>query len=127
MAIAIVGIAFVGILSGLGTAIRLGGTQRGQANAGVVLVSAADSVKAQTYVACPGVTTSSYNPALNVSLPSGWSSSNLTIVSVKGWNGTAFVTCPSTDGKLQLVTIRATSPDNQASVEQVDLVKRDPS
>lgn len=124
--IVIAGIAFVSLLTGLATAIRLSGTHRGQANANVVLVSAADSVKSQTYVGCPAVTTSSYNPTQGVTLPSGWSSSNVTILSVKGWNGTAFVACPATDQKLQLVTIKATTPNGE-SAEQVDVVKRDAS
>ena len=127
MAVVIMGIAFVGLLAGLGTAIRLSATHRGQSSADVVLVSAAESVKSQTYVPCPGLTTSSYNPTLGVTLPSGWSASNVTITSVKGWNGSAFGTFPATDLDLQLITIRATSPDNQASVETVDVVKRDPS
>ena len=127
MAVVIMGIAFVGLLAGLGTAIRLSATHRGQSSADVVLVSAAESVKSQTYVPCPGLTTSSYNPTLGVTLPSGWSSSNVAITSVKGWNGSAFATCPATDAKLELITIRATSPDNQASVEQVDVVKRNPA
>jgi Tfp pilus assembly protein PilV len=127
MAVVVVGIAFVGILMGLGTSIRLSGTHRGQSSADVVLVSAADSVKSQTYVPCPGVTTSSYNPTSGVTLPSGWSASNVTITAVKGWNGSTFGTCPATDQDLQLITIRAMSPDNQASVETIDVVKRDPA
>jgi len=125
--IAILGIAFAGILAGFATAIRMSSIHRGQANAGVVLVSAADSVKSQTYVSCnPGpVTTSSYTPTSGVTLPSGWVASNVTIVSVQKWNGTAFqASCPATDQGLQLITIKATSPDNGSSSEQVDVVKR---
>ena len=126
IAITVVGISSTALLAGLATAINLSATHRGQADADVVLVSAADSVKNQTYVACPGVSTSSYNPTLGVSLPSGWSSSNLTISSVKGWNGTGFVSCPAIDAKLQLVTITATTPDGR-STESVDVVKRNAS
>ena len=126
--IAILGIAFVGILAGLGTAIRLSGIHRGQANADVVVVSAADSVKAQSYVACPSVTTSSYTPTSGVTLPTGWSASNVTIVSVQKWNGTTFqASCPATDQGLQRITVKATSPDNGGSSEQVDVIKRNPS
>jgi type II secretory pathway pseudopilin PulG len=126
IAIAVVGISSTALLAGLATAINLSGTHRGQANADVVLVSAADSVKNQTYVACPSVSTASYNPTQGVSLPAGWSNSNLTISTVKGWNGSAFVACPATDGKLQLVTITATTPDGR-STESVDVVKRNAS
>ena len=122
--ITIVGIAFTGILAGLATAINLSGRHRGQANADVVLVSAAESVKSQAYAPCPGVTTTSYNPTQGVTLPSGWAASNIEITSVKKWNGTAFVaSCPAADGNLQLVTITATTPDNK-STESVEVVKR---
>ena len=124
MAIAIGGIAVTGLLAGLGTAINLSATHRGQANADTVLVSAADSVKSQTYVACPSVSTSSYNPTQNVNLPSGWSPSNVTITQVRKWNGSSFQTsCPASDGKLQLITIQAATPDGR-STETVDVVKR---
>lgn len=124
--IAIAGIAVVALLAGLGTVINLSRVQRGQANADIVLVSAADSVKNQTYVPCPTVSTSSYNPTQNVTLPSGWSSSTVTITQILGWNGTAFVSCPSTDGRLQLVTIQVTPPSSgQSGVETVSVVKRD--
>jgi len=124
--ITVVGISFVALLSGLATAIRLSATHRGQANADVVLVSAAESVKNQSYVACPDVTLLSYDPTQGVTLPSGWSSSDVAITSVKGWNGTAFVSCPPIDGKLQLITITATTPDGE-STENVDVVKRSSS
>jgi type II secretory pathway pseudopilin PulG len=120
--ITIVGIAFTGILAGLATAINLSGRHRGQANADVVLVSAAESVKNQAYTQC--ASTSSYNPASGVTLPSGWSASNLSITSVRKWNGTSFQTsCPTTDQGLQLITISATTPDNK-STESVEVVKR---
>ena len=69
IALGILGIAFVAILAGMATSINLSGRQRGQANADVVLVSAAESVKSQQYVAC--ATASTY-PASGVTLPSGW-------------------------------------------------------
>lgn len=120
VAVSILGIAFVAILAGLGTAINLSGRQRGQANADVVLVSAADSVKNQTYVSCA----STYSPSSGVTLPTGWSASNLTIGSIKYRNGTAWATtCPTTDQNLQLVTIIASAPDGRSS-ESVDVVKR---
>ncbi|MEX2267139.1 MAG: type II secretion system protein [Acidimicrobiia bacterium] len=125
--ITVVGITATALLAGFATAIRLSGTHRGQANADVVLVSAADSVKNQAYVACPLVTVLSYNPTQGVTLPSGWAASNVTITSVKGWNGSAFVTCPLIDGKLQLITITASTPGGGASTESVDVVKRNSS
>ena len=124
MTVAILAVAFVGILAGLATAIRLSGIHRGQANADVVLTSAAESVKNQTYIACPVVIVTSYNPTSGVTLPSGWSSSNVTITAVQKWNGTAFqASCPGTDQGLELVTITATTPDGK-STESIDVLKR---
>jgi type II secretory pathway pseudopilin PulG len=123
--ITIVGIAFTGILAGLATAINLSGRHRGQANADVVLVSAAESVKNQAYTQC--ASTSSYSATSGVTLPSGWVASNLSITSVKKWNGSSFVTtCPATDQGLQLITISATTPDNK-STETIEVVKRQSS
>jgi len=122
--ITIVGIAFTGILAGLATAINLSGRHRGQANADVVLVSAAESVKNQAYVPCPSVSTSSYTPTQGVTLPSGWSASDVQVTSVRKWGGAAYLsTCPGTDLGLQLVTITATTPDGK-STESVEIVKR---
>lgn len=127
VAVAILGIAFVGILAGLATAISLSGRQRGQASADIVLVSAADSVKSQTYVSCPTASAASYSATSGVTLPTGWSASNLTITAFKSWNGTAWsATCPASDKNVQLVTITAAAPDGKTT-ESVDVVKRRPS
>ena len=124
MTIVILAVAFVGILSGLATAIRLSGIHRGQANADVVLTSAAESVKNQTYIPCPAVILTSYSPTSGVTLPTGWAASNVTVTSVQKWNGTSFqASCPSTDQGLELVTITATTPDGKSS-ETVDVIKR---
>jgi type II secretory pathway pseudopilin PulG len=120
IAVTILGIAFVAILAGLATTINLSGRQRGQANASVVLVSAADSVKNQAYVDCA----TSYSASSGVTLPAGWSTSDLTISSIKYRSGTAWsATCPGPDQNVQLVTITATAPDGR-SAESVDVVKR---
>lgn len=131
MTIVIMGIAFVSILGGLGTAIALSGVHRGQANADVTLVSAADAVKSNTlnpYVACPSVTTSSYNPTSGVTLPSGWSASNITITSVQKLDGSTFhATCPATDHGLELITIQIITPGTPSTTESVDVLKRNPA
>ena len=125
MTVAIVGIAFTGILTGLATAINLSGIDRGDANARTVLVSASESVKSQAYVSCPGANNSSYNPASGVTLPTGWSASNVVVTQLSGWNGSAFVTCSglSTDGKLQKIVVQATSPDAR-STGSIEIIKR---
>ncbi len=126
--VAIVGIAFTGILTGLATAINLSGIDRGDANLRTVLVSATESVKSQAYVSCPGANGNSYNPTSGVTLPSGWSAANVVVTQLYGWNGTAFVTCSglSTDGKLQKILVAATSPDGR-STGNIEIIKRSSS
>ena len=126
--VVIVGIAFTGILAGLATAINLSGIDRGDANVRTVLVSSTESVKNQAYVACPSATNSSYNPTSGVTLPSGWSASNVVVKQLYGWNGSSFVTCSSlgTDGKLQKILVEATSPDGR-SKDTIEIVKRSSS
>ncbi len=126
MTVAIVGIAFTGILTGLATAINLSAMDRGDANVRTVLVSASESVKSQTYVPCPDANNNSYNPTSGVTLPSGWSSSNVVVTQLYGWNGTSFTTCPATDQKLQLIAVRATSPDGR-STDSIEIIKRSSS
>ena len=126
MTIVIIGIAFTGILAGLATSSRMSGIHKQQANADVVLTSAAESVKKQTYVACPLVALTSYSPTSGVTLPSGWSASNVTITSITKWNGTSFqASCPAVDQDLQIVTIQVVTPTNPSTTETIEVVKRD--
>lgn len=127
MAVSILGVAFVGIMAGLGTSINLSGRQRGTANATVAIVAAAEAVKSRTYVACPTASASSYSPTTGVTLPPGWVAANVTVTAFKSWTGTTWsATCPGTDQGAQLVTITATAPDGRAT-ESIDIVKRRPS
>jgi prepilin-type N-terminal cleavage/methylation domain-containing protein len=126
VAVAILGVAFVGVMAGLGTSVNLSGRHRGQANADIAVVSAADSVKNQTYVSCPSASASSYSATSGVSLPPGWAASNVIITAIKFRIGTAWsATCPATDQNVQLLTITATAP-NGGSTESLDVVKRRP-
>ena len=129
--VAILGISFVALLAGLATAIGSTATHRGQANADVVILSAADAVKSQTYAACTSTSTPSYNPTTGVAVPAGWSplSSYVTVTGVQGWNGTSWSPCSSlsADNKLQLVTVRVVTPGNPSTTETVDVVKRNPA
>ncbi|HEU5302304.1 MAG TPA: hypothetical protein VFW06_08735 [Acidimicrobiia bacterium] len=125
MTVVIAGIAVVSLLYGLATTINLSGVDRSNANVRTLLTSSSESVKSQTYVNC--ATTSSYSPSSGVTVPSGWSTSNITVALVRYWDGTAFVsTCPGTDQKLQLVRVRVVSPDGRAD-GTIDVVKRSSS
>jgi Tfp pilus assembly protein PilV len=125
MATAIMGIGVVAIVAGMGTSIIGTDHHRKQAQAHTVLLSAADVVKSQPYQAC--ATTSSYAPATGVTLPAGWTTSYVSVESVKYWNGSAFAAaCPSPDSKLQLVEVKVATPDGRAA-DSVTVVKRNPS
>jgi prepilin-type N-terminal cleavage/methylation domain-containing protein len=123
VAVTILGIAFVAVLAGLATSINLSDRHRAQTSAGIVVVSAADSVKNQAYVACPSATTASYSASSGVILPARWTTANLAITAIKFRNGTAWsATCPGTDQNVQLITITATAP--RGGTESIDVVKR---
>jgi Tfp pilus assembly protein PilV len=128
MTVAILGIAVVAIVAGMGTSIIGTDHHRKQAQAQTVLLSAADAVKSQTvnpYQAC--ATTTSYAAGGGVSLPAGWTPSAVTVRSVTYWNGSAFASsCAAPDSKLQLIEIEVASPDGRAT-ESVAIVKRNPS
>lgn len=117
MTVAIVSIAMVSIISGLGAAIRFSGTHRSSANAGVALVAAAEAVKTWPggSATCATLTTATYSSALTAvtNLPQGWSTSNLSITAAS----CAF------NGASPRITVVATSPDGQ-SVESVEVVRR---
>jgi type II secretory pathway pseudopilin PulG len=126
--VAILGIAVVAIVSGLGTSILTTDHHAKQARAHTVLVSAAEAVKSEgsnPYQAC--ATTGAYSPSSGVTLPAGWAASNVAVDNVQFWDGSAFTgSCPAPEQKLQLVLITVTSPDGRA-VESVSVVKRNPS
>lgn len=127
IAVVILGIAVPGLLSGLAAAALSSGIHRGEADAHVAIVSAAESVRddARNPFSC---TPASYDRTAGVFLPAGWSASNLVLASAESgyWGDGAFrtATCgPVTD--LQRLTLRATSPDGRA-VELLTVFKRRP-
>lgn len=118
MTVAIVSIAMASILAGIGASIRFSGTHRSSANAGLVVEAGAEAVKAWTggTATCATLTTATYAPALAaLSLPPGWSASNVSITAA---------TCVAVNGvTLPQVTVTATSPDGSA-VESLTIVRR---
>lgn len=129
VAIVILGIAVPGLLSGLAAAALTSGVHRGETNAHVSVVSAAESLRddARNPFNC---TLSTYNPLSGVTLPTGWSAANVKLVTASAqsgyWGDGAFKTAacgPATD--LQRLTLKATSPDGRA-VEQLTIFKRRP-
>jgi hypothetical protein len=136
VAVVILGIAVPALLSALATAALTSGVHRGQADAHIVLVSAAESLRddARNPFSC---TLTTYNSLAGVTLPAGWSAGNvrLELAAVPPsidapqsgyWSDGAFKTAACgaiTD--LQRLTLTATSPDGRAD-EQLTVFKRRP-
>lgn len=129
ISVAILGIAAVAIVNGLGALVVGTDVHRLQSTGGTLLLSAADAVKSTTTTYTPCATTASYAGAITsaVTLPSGWTAP--TVQSVAYWNGTAFgPTCfesaaVPTVAAIQLVTIRATVPNSRGDLT-ISVTKR---
>lgn len=118
VAVAIMGIAVVSILGGLGTATRSTSFNRAQSDSEAALRSAGESVKRQAYRACPDTTAYAVSDALP---PTGVT---VTVAKTERWNGTAFQdSCPNEDAGFQRITLRATS-DAGRLVRDFQVVKR---
>jgi type II secretory pathway pseudopilin PulG len=110
--IAILGIASVAIIGGLGATIRFSTTHRSLAGADVVLRAAAESVKSATIsgsATCSSNTTSTYTSAIASgalpTLPANWAASNLSITTLS---------CPTINGQV-LPQITITADNGKAS------------
>jgi prepilin-type N-terminal cleavage/methylation domain-containing protein len=136
VAVAILGIAVVGIVSGLGTASLASDRHRKQATADTVVKSYAEAINQKVgaigYVSCTTAGTqiplASYAPSnLNsgFSAPTGYSAS---VTSIRYWNTTAGAfqpTCPGPDNGAQLLTLSSQSSDGR-DTEIVEVVVRKP-
>ena len=125
MAIAIMGIAFVAILGGIGTAVIGSDISRREADAGVLLRTAAEGVKGADYVACA-------DPAADPApypLPEPPPSLTIVIEDVGYWHQSTdrFDDVCGADEGLQLVRIHVQSVSSTRAVsETLDVVKRSP-
>lgn len=132
VAVAIMGVAFVAILGGIGSAIIGAAAQRRDATAGVVLTSAAEAIVAAPYLACAAL----YVPP---AAPSGYT---VTVTKVAYWQAGSNrflpveqsacgpATASPTDDGVQLVTLSVTPPARAGvgagTTQTLDVVKRDP-
>ena len=118
MTVAIVGIAMVSILAGIGASIRFSATHRTAASTGIALVSAAEAVKGASggSATCATLSASTYAPAVaSAPRPPGWSSADVSIESAS---------CVSVNGQaLPRITIVATAPAGGAP-ESLTVVRR---
>ena len=118
MAISIMGIAFVGLVGSLGSAITLSVVHRSSAVTETALRSVTESLQdaATTYVPCA--------PDYAVSGGAGYTAD---VVTVRHWTGSAFAAAGSPcvlDGGAQLLTVRVSSTDTRVSARTLQVVKR---
>lgn len=129
VAVAILGLAVVALLGGLGTAVRGSDIHRSQATGETVVRSAAERVKdpGVAYLPCAGVAAAgAYVDGLSV--PAGFA---VSVAGVRVWDEasgafvapSALASCPSNDAGVQLVTVSVVAGDGRAS-ETLDVVKR---
>jgi type II secretory pathway pseudopilin PulG len=123
VAVVILGVAVVAVVGGIGASIMMSDIHRKQATAGAYARDYAEAI--ENYVAAGNyneTATPSYSAAtIGFTVSSGFAAS---VTSVKCWNGTGFVTCPTGNGIEQL-TLQVASTDNRAS-ERLVLVIRKP-
>ncbi len=131
--VALLGLAVTGILGAFWATISLSGVHRQQAQAGTVLASAAEYVRAEPHVRCDRATPTpedAYRDAAQRALREDWSGS-IAISGIQYWDGNAWqASCPNRDARsldylsLQLVTVevRAPEPDGR-TVRSVSVVK----
>lgn len=117
MTVAIIGIAMVSILAGIGASIRFSATHRTAASSGVALLAAAEAVKGASggSATCATLSTSTYASAVAAApRPSGWSSADVSIASAA---------CVAVNGvALPRITIVATAP--AGGTESLTVVRR---
>lgn len=122
-AVTLLSVAFVAVLGALGVLVRSSRDHRQMANAQLVLATAAERVKAGTYVPCTtaGAAASYATLAAGAARPSDWGTSGtVEVVALDVWTGSTFAPVTSTcaagsDLGLQRLTLRVTSPDGTTS------------
>ncbi|HEY3260017.1 MAG TPA: prepilin-type N-terminal cleavage/methylation domain-containing protein [Pseudonocardiaceae bacterium] len=123
VAVAILGIAGVAIVSGLGTAIVVSGTHRQQTTAGATVRNYGEAI--ETDVIANGYQAScTPGYAAGFAAPAGYSAPR--IAAVAFWNGSTFpATCVATgDRGVQRLTLEVSSVDNRATERLVILVRK---
>ena len=125
IALVIMGIGVLAIIGGLGTSMSMSGLHRNQSTAGVIVRDYAESIEAfvggSGYQPCAAP--SAYAPAaVGYSTPSA--NYVPSPVSVRYWNGSAFVSSCADVG-LQQLTIQVAAPDTRV-IERLVLVLRKP-
>ncbi|HEV8558805.1 MAG TPA: type II secretion system protein [Actinophytocola sp.] len=118
IAVALLGIALVGIVGGLAISIRTSDTHRKQSTASAYARDYAEAIEKAPYTTCASASTY----ALAGTVPSGYTKS---VVGVKYWSGSEWLGTCGSDSGLQQVTVRVASNDGRAA-ETLTLVLRKP-
>jgi Tfp pilus assembly protein PilV len=117
IAVALLGVALVGIVGGLAISIQMSDTHRKQSTASAYARDYAEAIENATYTECASAST--YASAGPV-----WPGYTKSVVGVKYWNGSTWLGTCSSSG-LQQVTVRVASADGRAA-ETLTLVLRKP-
>ena len=130
VAVAIIGIAIIGIVSALGTASLASDYHRKQVTADTVIRSYTEALKQQIhlggYQTCPATASSYAIPTAVWQPPSGYSVSITSIKYLQSTSGTTFSTsCAGSDQGAEQMTVTATSSDGRDR-ETLDLIVRAP-
>jgi prepilin-type N-terminal cleavage/methylation domain-containing protein len=119
VALAIMSVAVVALVGGLGTSVVMSDIHRKQATAGMILRNYAEAVTAT--VDAGGYPTGCAPPATAFTAPSGFKA---TVVSMQYWTGSGWTTCAGDTGLLQL-KLQVASLDSRA-VEKLVIEVRKP-
>lgn len=142
IAVVIMSTVIVAVIGGMGASTAASGTHRQQAEAHAILVNAVERLKSSAevaYVPCATTTNSAYLAAArNVTVPTGFTTSGISITDIKYWDAGATTTqfysgagnCKDnlTDAsgnfiyRLQLITLSVTS-SNGAITDSLSLIK----
>ncbi|MGW5714817.1 type IV pilus modification PilV family protein [Amycolatopsis sp. NPDC003865] len=123
IAVAIMGIAVVAIVGGIGVGVLMSDVHRKQATAGTAARDFGEAVVTKAmaggYVLC--ASPASYASPAGYTAPAGFTSS---VASVRYWSGGAWASTCGADSGLQQVTVRVASTDGRASEQLVVVVRR---
>lgn len=115
VAVAIMGVALVAVMAGLGTSVLVSDIHRKQATAGAVLRNYAEAINSAVtnggYVAC--ASSAAYASPSGFAVPTGYRA-EVVAGSMRYWSGTAWVDTCSVDAGLQQLTARVASADDRA-------------
>ncbi|WP_206785991.1 prepilin-type N-terminal cleavage/methylation domain-containing protein [Amycolatopsis sp. MtRt-6] len=119
IAVAIMGVAVVAIVGGIGVSVFMSDVHRKQATAGAGVRDFGEAVMAGGYFECAAP--AKYAAPAGFTVPPGFTSS---VTSVRYWTGSAWSATCGTDTGLQQVTLQVASGDGRASERLAVVVRK---